>query len=57
MQALIIFRTALEKLNDLMQSESDYRPYLDGNIIGFGKYHYKYESGREGDSCVVGFSP
>lgn len=26
-------------------------------IIGFGSYHYKYDSGREGDMCVVGFSP
>ena len=25
-------------------------------IVGFGSYHYVYESGREGDSCVVGFS-
>lgn len=27
------------------------------SIIGFGKYHYKYESGREGDMMRVGFSP
>lgn len=27
------------------------------SIIGFGAYHYKYESGREGDSCRIGFSP
>ena len=27
------------------------------SIIGFGRYHYKYESGREGDSCRIGFSP
>jgi hypothetical protein len=27
------------------------------SIIGFGKYHYKYESGREGDTVLVGFSP
>ena len=26
-------------------------------IVGFGKYHYKYESGHEGDSPLVGFSP
>ena len=26
-------------------------------IVGFGTYHYKYESGREGDSILVGFSP
>ena len=28
-----------------------------GNIIGFGKYHYKYASGHEGDACQIGFSP
>jgi hypothetical protein len=26
------------------------------SIVGFGSYHYKYESGREGDSCLAGFS-
>ena len=25
-------------------------------IVGFGSYHYKYDSGREGDSCLIGFS-
>ena len=28
-----------------------------GSIVGFDQYHYRYESGREGDSPVVGFSP
>jgi hypothetical protein len=27
------------------------------SIVGFGKYHYKYESGHEGDACLAGFSP
>lgn len=27
------------------------------SIVGFGSYHYKYESGREGDMCITGFSP
>ena len=26
-------------------------------IVGFGKYHYKYDSGHEGDSCIAAFSP
>ena len=26
------------------------------SIIAFGKYHYKYESGHEGDSCLAGFA-
>ena len=27
------------------------------SIIGFGSYHYKYDSGHEGDMCLTGFSP
>jgi hypothetical protein len=27
------------------------------SIIGYGSYHYRYESGREGDMCATGFSP
>ncbi len=27
------------------------------SIIGFGRYHYKYDSGREGEMCRIGFSP
>ena len=27
------------------------------SIIGFDKYHYKYDSGHEGDICMIGFSP
>lgn len=27
------------------------------SIVGFGEYHYRYESGHEGDMCVAGFSP
>ena len=28
-----------------------------GSIVGFGQYHYKYASGREGDMLLTGFSP
>ena len=27
------------------------------SIIGFGSYHYRYDSGREGDMLLIGFSP
>ncbi len=27
------------------------------SIVGYGRYHYKYKSGREGDWFVAGFSP
>lgn len=33
-------------------------PVMWGNsIVGFGKYHYVYDSGREGDWFIIGFSP
>jgi hypothetical protein len=42
----------------LMEEVSGLPPVLWGNsIIGFGIYHYKYESGREGDMPVIAFSP
>jgi hypothetical protein len=42
----------------LMKSVTKEEPKMWGpSIIGFGSYHYKYESGREGDSCLTGFSP
>jgi hypothetical protein len=42
----------------LMERPSGYPPKMWGpSIVGFGQYHYKYESGREGDSMLTGFSP
>jgi|SRR6185369_1705521 len=47
-----------EELIALMQKVTGKPPKMFGpSIVGFGKYHYKYESGREGDACLVGFSP
>ena len=41
-----------------MQSATGEKPKMWGpSIIGFGSYHYKYESGREGDMPRIGFSP
>ena len=42
----------------LMKEVSGFEPAMWGrSIVGFGKYHYKYDSGHEGDSCLTGFSP
>ena len=44
-------------LLELMARASGEEPVRWGDsIIGFGKYHYVYESGREGDSCLTGFA-
>ena len=43
---------------EMMSEVSNQPPKMWGtSIIGFGSYHYKYESGHEGDMCMIGFSP
>lgn len=44
-------------LVQLMSEATGEPPQLWGSIIGFGRYHYRYESGHEGDSFLVGFAP
>jgi len=42
----------------LMKEITGTEPVMWGDsIIGFGNYHYKYKTGREGDWFLVGFSP
>ena len=51
-------RTDARKLVRLMQDATGEKPKMWGpSIIGFGSYHYKYDSGREGDMPLIGFSP
>ncbi len=46
------------RLKELMTRISGEEAVLWGDsLIGFGTYHYKYESGREGDFFLTGFSP
>jgi hypothetical protein len=41
-----------------MQSASGEKPKMWGPaIVGFGSYHYTYDTGREGDMPLIGFSP
>ena len=42
----------------MMEDATGMKPKMWGpSIIGFGSYHYKYDSGREGDWMITGFSP
>jgi hypothetical protein len=50
-------RRDAEKLLELMSRVTGEPPRLWGSIIGFGQYHYKYASGREGDVAAAGFAP
>ncbi|MVO99850.1 DUF1801 domain-containing protein [Paenibacillus lutrae] len=46
------------QLLDIFTEATGYAAKMWGpTIIGFGSYHYKYESGHEGDAPLVGFSP
>ena len=50
-------RNDCEALTELMTKATNQPPTMWGtSIVGFGTYHYKYESGREGDACLTGFS-
>lgn len=50
-------RSDCEALARLMAKVAGQPPKLWGtSIVGFGSYHYKYASGREGDSCLLGFA-
>jgi hypothetical protein len=43
---------------EMMQRATNLEPKMWGpSIVGFGSVHYKYDSGREGDICLMGFSP
>jgi hypothetical protein len=50
-------RADAHRLVELMSRITGEPPRLWGTIVGFGQYHYKYASGHEGDSALVGFSP
>ena len=51
-------RTDAEYLVAMMQRVTGCEPQMWGpSIVGFGRYHYRYESGREGDFMITGFSP
>ena len=51
-------RADAEKICALMERLSGEPATMWGpSIIGFGSYHYRYESGREGEMCRIGFSP
>jgi hypothetical protein len=61
---ILIEEIADEKVRDdcyqlikIMRKATGAKPVLwGGNIIGFGKYHYVYDSGHEGDACLTAFA-
>lgn len=51
-------RAEARKVAAMMRKATSKRPKMWGpSIVGYGTYHYKYASGREGDFLMTGFSP
>ena len=50
-------RADCEQLQAMMQDITGCAAKMWGTgIVGFDQYHYRYDSGREGDMCIIGFS-
>lgn len=51
-------RDDVQRLDRIFREVSGFAPRMWGpSMVGYGRYHYKYESGREGDSLATGFAP
>jgi len=51
-------RSDAHRLDAIFREVTGWEPQMWGpSIIGYGAYHYRYETGREGDMCATGFSP
>ena len=51
-------RKDAKALAKLIKEVTGEKPVMWGEgIVGYGKYHYKYDSGREGDFLIIGFAP
>lgn len=51
-------RKDFSTIMDLIKNATRFEPKIWGtSIVGFGSYHYKYDSGREGDAPLVGLAP
>jgi hypothetical protein len=50
-------RRQCEQIDAIMQAVTRRPPTMWGTqIVGYGRYHYRYDSGREGDHLITGFS-
>ena len=47
----------IQKLHEfIVQTVPRLKPYIISGMLGYGAYHYKYASGRQGDWCIVGLA-
>lgn len=47
-------KSEIKKLDELIQKVTGLKPYIETGMLGYGRYHYKSSSGREGDWCLIG---
>jgi hypothetical protein len=51
------WREDVRRLHELIRKTvPKLEPYMDSGGIGYGRFHYRYASGREGDTCVLGIA-
>jgi hypothetical protein len=51
-------RAEAQRLDEIFREITGWAPRMWGpTIVGYGRYHYRYETGREGDSLATGFAP
>jgi hypothetical protein len=50
-------RSEIQGLHDLIRATlPDFEPHTRSGMIGYGEYHYRYATGREGDASIVALS-
>lgn len=50
-------RSEIQQVHDFIRKTvPELEPYIQSGMLAYGKYHYKYASGREGDWCIVGLA-
>ncbi|WP_417523030.1 DUF1801 domain-containing protein [Marinovum sp.] len=51
-------REEAQALDQLFREVTGFQPRMWGpSMVGYGQYHYRYATGREGDALATGFSP
>lgn len=51
-------RATIVALDALIKKNApSFTPYVAGKMLGYGRYRYRYETGREGESCRIGVAP
>lgn len=49
-------KSEIQKLSDFIEKVTKLKPFMQSGMLGYGKYHYKYASGREGDWAIIALS-